>query len=81
MFSTDIALTFLSDKICFNMDKGLYTGVILLDLQKAFDTVDHDILLSKLKAIGANDSAVNWFASYLCNRKQFVQVGDNFSSK
>ena len=73
-FSTDTALTYLSDKIRFNMDQGLYTGVILLDLQKAFDTVDHVILLKKLKAIGACDSAVNWFNSYLSDRKQFVDV-------
>ena len=73
-FSTDTALTYLSDKIRFNMDEGLYTGVILLDLQKAFDTVDHVILLKKLKAIGACDSAVLWFNSYLSNRKQFVDV-------
>lgn len=73
-FSTDTALTYLSDKIRFNMDQGLYTGVILLDLQKAFDTVDHVILLKKLKAIGACDSAVLWFNSYLSNRKQFVDV-------
>jgi len=81
MFSTDTALTFLTDKIRFNMDKGLYTGVILLDLQKAFDTVEHNILLTKLKAIGADNSAVKWFASYLGNRKQFVQIGDTTSSK
>jgi hypothetical protein len=73
-FSTDTALTYLCDKIRFNMDKGLYTGVILLDLQKAFDTVDHVILLRKLKAIGACDSTVNWFKSYLTDRKQFVDV-------
>jgi len=81
MFSTDNALTFLTDKIRFNIDKGLYTGVVLLDLQKAFDTVDHDILLAKLRATGADDSSVNWFTSYLCNRKQFVfangAVSDN----
>ena len=47
-FSTDTALSFLSDKIRFNMDNGLYTGIVLIDLQKAFDRVDHKILLSKL---------------------------------
>ena len=63
MFSTDTALTFLSDKMRFNMDTGLYTGVIWLDLQKAFDDADHEMLRTKLKAISATDSAVNWFAS------------------
>ena len=37
------------------MDKGNYTGMVMIDLQKAFDTVDHDILLNKLKAIGSDD--------------------------
>lgn len=44
--------------------------MIMLDLQKAFDTVDHDILRMKLKFMGLNDVAVNWFRSYLTNRTQ-----------
>ena len=42
--STDTALTFLADKLRANMDEGLYTGMVLIDLQKAFDTVDYTIL-------------------------------------
>ena len=80
-FSTNTALTYLGDNIRFNLDKGLYTGVVLLDLQKAFDTVDHHILLSKLRAIGADDYAVKWFSSYLNERKQFFDVLGTFSSK
>jgi len=80
-YSTDTALTYLGDKLRFNMDKGLYTGVILLDLQKAFDTVDHSILVSKLRAIGADNIAVKWFSSYLDERKQFVDVQGTFSSQ
>ena len=41
----------LTDQIRFDMDKGNYTGMVMIDLQKVFDTVDHDILLNKLKAI------------------------------
>ena len=44
-FSTDTCLTHLSDYIRFQMDKSNLTGMVLLDLQKAFDTVDHGILL------------------------------------
>ena len=47
------AFTYLGDKIRFTMDQGLYTDVILLELQKVFDTVDHNILVSKLRAVGS----------------------------
>ena len=80
-FSTNTALTYLGDKIRFNLDKGDFTGVVLLDLQKAFDTVDHTILLSKLMAAGANNTVVKWFSSYLSSRKQFVDVQGTFSSE
>lgn len=73
-FSTDTALTYLGDKIRNNMDKGLYTGMVLIDLQKAFDTVDHHILDKKMKAVGFCQNSVKWFNSYLTDRKQFVAV-------
>ena len=46
------------------MDKGNYTGMVMIDLQKDFDTVNHDILLNKLKAIGLDDLSTSWFSSY-----------------
>ena len=55
-------------------DCGNYTGMALLDLQKAFDTVDHKILLDKLHAMGVSDTSVGWFRSYLCGRSQFVCI-------
>ena len=51
-FSTDTCLSYLTDFIKHETSKGLYTGMIMLDLQKAFDTVDHLILCEKLRAIG-----------------------------
>jgi len=56
------------------MDHRLYNLVIFLDLQKAFDTVNHILLLEKLKACGIGDNALNPLASYLADRKQSCQV-------
>ena len=72
-YSTDTCLINLLDHIRSNNAKGLYTGMIMLDLQKAFDTVDHVILCEKLQTMGV--SSINWFSSYLSNRKQ--QIGLN----
>ena len=57
--STDLCLSYLNDKILEGFDNGLFTGMILIDLQKAFDTIDHNILLEKLKAVGFCDDTVN----------------------
>ena len=53
--------------IKFSMDKGLYTGLVMIDLQKAFDTVNHAIMSDKLSAVGCDDKSVKWFNSYLSN--------------
>ena len=50
-YSTDSCLSFLNNKISKGFDAGLYTSLILIDLQKAFDTIDHEILLEKMIAI------------------------------
>ena len=57
----------------------MMTGMILIDLQKAFDTIDHEVLLQKLCAIGFSKRTVNWFKSYLSNRSFKVNLGNNFS--
>jgi hypothetical protein len=54
--------------------------MIVLDLQKAFDTVNHKILLSKLNAIGLSSNSVNWFESYLTGRTQVVDINGTYSS-
>ena len=66
--STDFCLSFLNDKTLKGFDQGLITGIILIDLQKAFVTIDHDILIQKLYAIGFSKHSVNWFRSYLTSR-------------
>ena len=55
------------------------TGMILIDLQKAFDIIDHDVLLQKLYANGFSKRTVNCFKSYLSNRSFKVNLGNNFS--
>ena len=69
----------MNDKILKGFDDGLVTGMILIDLQKAFDTINHDILLKKLSIIGFSDHTVKWFQSYLSNRKFAVNLDIFFS--
>ena len=57
-----------------NIDKGNIGCGIFVDLQKAFDTVEHDILLAKIEHYYIRGMANNWFKSYLFNRKQFVSI-------
>ena len=75
--STETALIRLTDEILLNMDKDEVTGLVFIDFRKAFDTVDHKLLLRKLPIYaGASDAAVSWIKSYLSNRKQFVKLGN-----
>ena len=76
-FSTDTCLIYLLDLIRGNTSKGQFTGMIMLDLQKAFDTVNHDILCEKLKAMGV--MSTEWFSSYLSYRKQVVSINNECS--
>ena len=57
------------------------TSMILIDLQKAFDTIDHNILMQKLYAIGFSKQSVNWFRSYLINRTFLVNPENVFSQR
>ena len=70
--ATTHALTEVIDYIYKSLDEGNYVFGIYIDLKKAFDTVQHQILLKKLQYYGIRGIALDWFNSYLSNRKQFV---------
>ena len=71
-YSTYMAMMILMDKLIKSLENGEFVIGIFLDFSKAFDTVDHDILLSKLAHYGIRGCALEWFKSYLSNRTQFV---------
>ena len=61
------------------LDKGKLVGVIFIDFCKAFDPVDHDILLKKVELYHISQNSVNWYRSYLTNRKQKVSFNNTYS--
>ena len=78
-YSTDSCLVYLTNLIREGFDTGLYTGMILIDLQKAFDTIDHNLLLEKMIYLGFSEKTIQWFKCYLSNRAFIVNISDKFS--
>ena len=78
-FSTNSCLTSLTDKINKGFESGKYRGLILIDLQKAFDTIDHEILLIKMGCIGFLEKVISWFEWYLSGRTFKVNINKKFS--
>ena len=78
--SPELALLYLVDKISNALDDGECVLGLFLDFSKAFDTVDHAILLTKLEYLGIRGNALQWFKSYLTDRKQYVIYNETKSA-
>jgi len=74
-----VTLAHLTETILDNMENGLVTGSVFLDLSKAFDTVDHQLLLKKLNSLGLDNNSMDWLKSYLSAREQVVLIGNCLS--
>ena len=79
-FSTESANCYLLEKIKSYLDKGSLVGAVFLDLKRAFDTVNHNILISKLANYNFSQNTLAWFTSYLSNRNQCVMINNTKSS-
>ena len=75
-YSTNLALIDFTDKLAKGFENKQITVGIFLDLSKAFDSIDHVILLKKLQFYGIRGPVLQWFKSYLEARKQFVNIGE-----
>ena len=78
LHSTVTALLEAADTWAYNIDKGKINAVVFLDLKKTFDTVNRDVLLSKLNNYGIKDIPHKWFTSYLTNEHRSVALMVHF---
>ena len=62
----------MTNRVLHNMDKGLLTGMASLDLSKAFDTLNHNLMIKELSSLGFSNSALIWLNAYLTNRTQSI---------
>ena len=80
LHSTLTALLEATDAWSVNIDNGLLNGVVFIDLTKAFDTIDHEIILRKMSYLGVDQAAIKWFSSYLSGRTQRCSVNGKLST-
>lgn len=79
LHSTETALLYVTDQLLQAMDSKKVSIMVLLDMSKAFDSIRHDLLLSKLQNLDFSQGTLDWFQSYLSNRQQCVRIGDAVS--
>ena len=79
LHSTETTLHDFTNKCFQAMENGEVTGSVFIDLSKAFDCVDHEILVDKLKRLNMSPSVISWFESYLSGRSQSVKLDDKIS--
>ena len=73
------AMVNLVDQLIANMDDKLISSLLMIDLSKAFDTINHELLITKLSIYGVSPSSLKWFKAYLTSRRQYVRI-DNVDS-
>ena len=78
--STKSALLHFTDKFLNNIYKRKMSVIVLLDMSKAFDSIQHDLMLYKLCRAGVSEPACAWFESYLSQCEQVVKIQDTLSS-
>ena len=78
--STNTSLGHLIDKITTGFEKDLFTGMILIDLKMAFDNIDHQTLIKKMKYLGFSKNVISWFKSYPSERKFKININTSYSS-
>ena len=74
--STEYAAMELTDKVLKDIDEKNISFAIFMDLSKAFDTLDHNILIKKLAHYGINGTPLEWPTSYIIGRSQYVEIDD-----
>ena len=79
-YSTELALNELVDRIYSQLDEKKIPIAIFMDLSKAFDTIDHEILITKMEHYGIKNLESKWFKSYLSDRKQYVEFNNTHSA-
>ena len=72
-------LIYVTGELLKGMDEKSIFLLVLLDMSKAFDSLNHNVLLNRLRSLGLTSHCLSWFSSYLSDRKQRVRYGDAVS--